>query len=403
MICQYVYKKGVLKNTKCERIDCKIHLSPPPTDSEIEALRSKILKSDTTLENKLTMMKRYKNMIKSDSDSSEFYKNKMFLDTCTDIKWGKHHEVFKNIKNNSEFISNIMDEMNSNIHGMENVKNEIVNYICKFISNPESRKNNLALYGSAGVCKTRFIKILSKLLNIPMQIVSLGGVKDTSFLLGHNYTYVESKCGSVVQNVINSGIMNPIMYFDELDKVSGSPQGQDIYSVLSSLTDDTLNSKFTDHYLDGITLDLSRVFYIFTFNDISKINKILLDRLNIIHVTSPTKSEKIVILEKYCLDDIIKNIGIKINITFEKECFADIIDYTDDQIDLNTSSGIRESMRILEKILLEINKEILLNIIASDHDHIIDHATFKKYFTRLKTQFFIGEKSFNIPPSSMYI
>lgn len=233
-----------------------------------------------------------------------------------------------------------------------------------------------------------------------MRIISLSGVKDSSFLLGHNYTYVESKCGTIIQNVINSEVLNPIMYFDELDKISTSDQGQDIFSVLCNLTDDTLNSSFTDHYLGGIRVDLSRVFYIFTFNDISKINKILLDRLNIIYIETPSRNEKCIILQKFCLPDVLYNIGIQNSINFDTECFMEIIDYVEEQIDMSVSSGIRECVRILEKILLEVNKEIVLNDIVFN---TIDYNSFKVYFSKLKKQFFINDVNKKEIPFNMYI
>ena len=376
-------------------------------EDEKTVLKQKIMNSNTTLENKITMMKHYKNMIKSESDSSEYYKNKMFIETCVDIPWNKYYDTFQHIHTNREFIKtfihNLKHELDKNIYGMENVKNEIINHICKFITNPHSTRNNLALYGSAGVCKTRFIKVLSKILNLPLQIISLGGVRDASYFLGHNYTYMESKCGVIVQNIIDANVMNPILYFDELDKVSQSEHGQDIYSVLSHLTDDTLNTNFIDHYLHGIKIDLSQVFYIFTFNDISKINKVLLDRLNIIYVDTPSKTDKIIILKKYCLPTIIENIGINIPIHFDTDCFKTIIDYVDKQIDVTVSSGIRESVRIFEKILLEINKEILLNTTALTFYHI-NYDQFQNYFNNMKKQFFFIQDSIHGEiPHSMYI
>jgi ATP-dependent Lon protease len=104
--------------------------------------------------------------------------------------------------------------------------------------------------------------------------------------------------------------MNPILYFDELDKVSHSDHGQDIYSVLANITDPTVNCNFKDHYFSHLNIDLSKVFYIFTFNDISKVNKILLDRLNVIYIENPSKKDKIIILKSHCLNEIIQNIGL---------------------------------------------------------------------------------------------
>jgi ATP-dependent Lon protease len=379
-------------------------------------IKQKILELDTSIENRTNIMKQFLNNKRLDVNTTEYYKNQIYIDQAMLIPWNKYYNIREQIGFNGNyftlddhirdkiiiksFIENLKQELDNSIYGMENVKNEIINYVCKFITNPHSQKNNIALHGCAGVCKTKFIKVLSKSLNIPLKIISLGGMKDSSYLLGHSQTYQDSKCGIIIQNIIESKIMNPILYFDELDKVSNSEYGQDIYSVLSNLTDPTINSTFKDRYFSNLSIDLSRAFYVFTFNDILKINKVLLDRLNIIYVENPNKKEKITILKNYCLNDICENIRIPYTINFDDECYKMVIDYTDKHIDSKISSGIRESIRILEKVVLEINKEILLNIFDINQITIyIDKFT--KYFNKLKKQFILIES--NEPPYHMYV
>jgi len=197
--------------------------------------------------------------------------------------------------------------------------------------------------------------------------------------------------------------MNPILYFDELDKVSHSDHGQDIYSVLANITDPTVNCNFKDHYFSHLNIDLSKVFYIFTFNDISKINKILLDRLNVIYIENPSKKDKIIILKSHCLNEIIENIGINTHVNFLDSSYNKIIEYTDKNIDLKVSSGIRESVRILEKILLEINKELLLDESESELNILdVSDSSFNNYFEKLKPQFIFLLNN-DSPPLHMYI
>jgi ATP-dependent Lon protease len=464
MECKYIFKKGNRKGKICGQNNCQLHnnlitqsLSPPPKNpsqqpkvvtvnvtipgdnskkelekmvdkkTEIEKyikkrivnednIKQKILDLDTSIDNKTSIMKQFLNIKKLDINTTEYYKNQLYLDQAFLIPWNKYYNVRDQIRINmhyftldehirdkilvKNFIENIKKELDNSIYGMENVKNEIMNYVCKFITNPHSQKNNIALYGSAGVCKTKFIKVLSNALNLPLKIISLGGMKDSSYLLGHSQTYQDSKCGIIIQSIIETKIINPIIYFDELDKVSNSEYGQDIYSVLSNLTDPTINSNFKDRYFSNLSIDLSKVFYIFTFNDISKINKVLLDRLNVIYVQTPNIKEKVTILKNYCLNDIRENVGIPIDIKFEDECYNMVIDYTDKHIDSRVSSGIRESIRILEKVILEINKEVLLNIF-DDNNLTIQIHTFIKYFNKLKSQFIFTEN--DEPPYHMYI
>jgi len=477
--CKYIFKKGPNKGKRCNLLNCKLHKNilhkvnksiekhtqtkteqpdimqgtgqiviltipqdnkkdqprlEPKQENTVriekvikkrleneENIKDKILELNTSIENKTVIMKHYQSIKKLDYNSSEYYKNQLFIDQTLTLPWNKFYNIRdfigiteqnenKNIKVHIEnkiliknFIEKFKQELDNEIFGMNNVKNEIINYVCKFITNPFSQKNNIALYGSAGVCKTRFVKILSKILGLKMKVISLGGMKDSSYLLGHHFTYQESQCGIITQSIIESQIMNPILYFDELDKVSNSEHGQDIYSVLANITDSTVNSNFKDHYFSHLNIDLSKVFYIFTFNDISKINKILLDRLNVIYIENPSKKDKIVIFKSHCLNEIIENIGININVKFSDSSYNKIIEYTDKNIDLKVSSGIREGIRILEKILLEINKELLLNEYQLDNNILdVSDSSFNNYFEKLKPQF-IFLLNDDSPPLHMYI
>lgn len=393
--CQYIFKRGVNKGFKCEDTCkdeskfCSKHINmsiPIPIPIPIlrvcnDNLNEKIQSLKTTLENKNVILKHYNNMKRLDPTSSEYYKNQMFVDLSLSFPWNKSFDIKTSLQEKSikAFISNIKAEMDKEIFGMENVKNEILNIVCKIITNPSSNRNIIALCGAAGVAKTKFFQILAKTLDIQMKVIALGGIKDSSFLLGHGYVYVESGPGKIIQNIIDSGISNPIIYFDELDKVSDTNNGKDIYAVLSYLTDPSQNREFTDNYFYGMKFDLSKVLYVFTFNDITKIDKILLDRLNIIHVESPSTLDICHILQNHCIPEIITNIGLKCDIVISQDKLRQIIRTFKSQVDENVSSGVREYYRILEKILLEINKDILLENIEQSPCIIIDEGKFTKY------------------------
>jgi ATP-dependent Lon protease len=412
MKCQYIFKRGKFKGNRCnnnipklsqnlgngESSFCsthKIYLNCDKKQKVIiisnkspeDRIKDKILNLKTTDQNKNIILKHYNNLKRLDSNSTEYYKNQVFIDLSLSYPWDKQFDI-KNVLQNftiPQFINTLQNNLDKEIYGMSNVKNEIINIICKLITNPNSSRNNIALYGSAGVGKSKFINILAKTLGIPMKIISLGGIKDSSFFLGHSYVYVESGPGKIVQNIIDSKISNPIIYFDELDKISDTEHGKDVESFLSYLTDPTQNTQFSDHYFYGMTFDLSKIFYVFTFNDITKINKILLDRLNVIHIETPSNQEIAVILHNYCLNEIKTNIGINYDIIFDIKYIKQIIQFHHSSIDLNFSSGIREYYRILEKIFLELNKEILLSIVFPENDQIIiSDDLFNRYFEKTK-------------------
>jgi ATP-dependent Lon protease len=409
-----MFKRGNRKGQLCNDICVlksdfciKHNLSPPiiklPVVNERlvteESKKQQILSLDTSNENKGVILKHYYNMKKLDPNSTEYYKNQLFVDQSLAFPWNKIfniNDVLQKV-DVKVFIAYLKTCLDEQIHGMDYVKNEIINIVCKMITNPNSSRNNIALHGAAGVGKSKFIKVLSQVLGLPMKVISLGGIKDSAFFLGHGYVYVESGPGKIIQNIIDSKINNPIMYFDELDKVSETDNGKDIYSFLSYLTDNTQNNEFTDHYFYGMKFDLSKVFFVFTFNDINKIDKILLDRLNVVHVTSPSDDEIITILQKHCLPEIISNIGLRKPLILDKSQIKLIhLDFKQ-KIDSSVSSGIREYYRILEKIVMEINKDILIGHFDKfDETRPIRLETklFEHYLHQIKSQYPLEDTSY---------
>jgi len=434
--CVYIFKKGHNKGQSCQELChlhttfCKKHIEKivdkndsnkninerdPKTIIHInklvnkklqeESIRERILNLPTNDTNKSVIFKHYNNMKRTDPNSTEYYKNQLFVDMSLSYPWLNSYNINENIVdvNVADFLSNFKENLDNEIYGMDSVKNEILNVVCKFITNPTSNRNNIALYGAAGVGKSKFIKILSETLKLPMKVISLGGIKDSSFFLGHGYVYVESGPGKIIQNVIDSNISNPILYFDELDKVSETDNGKDIFSFLCYLTDPTQNTRFTDHYFYGMEFDLSKIFYVFTFNDINKIDKILLDRLNIIKVNTPNDKDILVILERHCIPEIIKNIGIQKTIIFPESSIEYIINFCKNSIDKSVTSGIREYYRIIEKLLLELNKQILLNLdtYILEQEILLENQTFMKLFDNIREQLAHSEESQR--PNHMYI
>lgn len=363
--CKYVYKKGNLKGQCCKNATSKSGGDMCSKHRPIKEYdyKSKILNLKTSNENKAVIAKHYKNMVNVEKESTEFYKNQIFVDLALSFPFGESFSIHDQLQGTTakELVLKMAAQLDSKVYGMKNVKAEIINVICKFITNPGyGTRNNIALHGVAGVGKTRIAKVLSEVLGIPMKVIPLGGIKDSSFLQGHGYVYVESGPGKILQNIIDSKISNPILYFDELDKVSKSEYGKDIYSFMTYLTDPTQNEEFTDHYFYGMKFDLSRVFYVFSFNDIDSIDKILLDRLNVISIPQPTIEDIVTIIEEHCLPEIKQNIGLKTDISLCKDQIIRIINYCKVFVDTSKSSGIRTYYRFVEKLMMDINTDIIL-------------------------------------------
>ena len=207
--------------------------------------------------------------------------------------------------------------------------------------------------------KTTLLKNgLAKVLNRPFHLIQLGGVSDSSFLAGHSYTYEGSLWGKIVDVITQSRCMNPIIYFDELDKISETNKGSEIISILTHLTDSSQNSHFQDKYFSGIDIDLSNVIFVFSFNHAEKINKILLDRINIIYTKGFNTLDKIKITRQFLIKEICDNINFN----------SDNIEISDDTLqyiinNYTKEEGVRSLKKCLHSIYSKIN---LLSMIAKE-------------------------------------
>ena len=210
---------------------------------------------------------------------------------------------------------------------------------------PDAIGTAIAIKGPMGTGKTTLVKEgISKILNRPFNLLALGGATDSSYLEGHSITYEGSTWGKIVDILIQSKTSNPIIFFDELDKVSETPKGEEITGILTHLTDTTQNSNFHDKYFSEIELDLSKSLFIFSYNDESRINPILLDRMYKISIKGYETKDKIVIAKKYLLPKIYKQINFnKEDIIINDDVIKYIIEnYTD------TEDGVRNLKRCLE-------------------------------------------------------
>jgi ATP-dependent Lon protease len=192
---------------------------------------------------------------------------------------------------------------------------------------------------------------ISKILNRPFAFIALGGATDSSFLEGHSYTYEGSTWGQIVQILIDSKCMNPVIYFDELDKISETPKGEEIAGILTHLTDTSQNSQFHDKYFAEIDFDLSKCLFIFSYNDENKVNPILRDRMYRIQTKGYSQKQKTTITNNYLLP------RIREQVKFDKDSVI-IPDATIQYIIENHcghEDGVRNLKRCLEIVHTKLN------------------------------------------------
>lgn len=260
-----------------------------------------------------------------------------------------------------KYLSNVRETLQDCMYGQEKAKRNIESIIAQWI-NGDMNGVVFGFQGYPGTGKTTLAKqgIAKCLLDNegnprPFYFTSLGGANGSSFLLGHGYTYVGSQQGKLAEYVQDAKIMNPILYFDELDKVSNTPHGEEIIRVLTHLLDPEQNDHIEDRYF-GVEMDLSKALIILSYNDSSVIDGILMDRIHEINFKQYNPKEKIIIAKKYILPRILKSHGFSPeSLLMDDSILAYIIEtYT-------CEAGVRDMKDKLTVIIREINLRRIYN------------------------------------------
>ena len=323
-------------------------------------LKFKIYDSNMDINTKSIAISQIEKINDLDPSSGEYGKVDQWINGLIKIPFQKYNNLPINDDNSNMeknlFLKNTNNILNRAIYGHKEAKSHILQVISKWIKNPQSSGNILALQGPMGNGKTTLVKEgIAKAINRPFAFITLGGASDSSFFDGHNFTYEGSKWGRIVEILIESKCMNPIFYFDELDKVSETQKGDEIIHLLTHLTDTSQNDRFQDNYFSGVNLDLSKALFIFSFNDENKIDKILKDRMHVIHTKGFKTADKIHITNDYLLPELLNTYKYHDNITFDDKIIECIIEnYTQKE------EGVRNLKRCLENIVSKVNMYELL-------------------------------------------
>ena len=272
----------------------------------------------------------------------------------------------KNIKKVENTLSDVLSVLDNSIYAHRRAKNQIMKIIGQWM-NGEQTGYCFGFEGSPGIGKTSLAKKgLSHCLknadgsSRPFAFIALGGSCNGSTIEGHGYTYMNSTWGKIVDILMDAKCMNPIIYIDELDKVSKTENGREIIGIFTHLIDQTQNDTFQDKYFSGINIDLSKALFIFSYNDPDQIDRVLLDRIHRIKFENLSLDDKMVIVKKYILPEINTKMG-----------FDNIVDISDSMIEhiiekYTLEPGVRKLKELLFDLFGEINLDILKN--ASDTD-----------------------------------
>ena len=294
------------------------------------------------------LMKELHRLSKQPFGSAEGAVIRNYLDVCLDVPWG----VETHDRADVEQARKILDRDH---YGLEKVKERILEFIAVRQLNPQAKGKILCLVGPPGVGKTSIALSVAKAMHRKLSRLSLGGVRDEADIRGHRKTYIGAMPGRIIDAVIRSGSMNPLLVLDEIDKLGNDMRG-DPASALLEVLDSEQNTSFRDHFLE-VPVDLSRLMFITTANTTSTIPRPLLDRMEIIELSSYTDEEKLQIAKTHLLSKQMKEHGLKKN----------QLRVSDDAIRAVVSDYTRESgVRTLERLLGKLCRKAAMRLVETD-------------------------------------
>ncbi|MCB9676547.1 MAG: endopeptidase La [Alphaproteobacteria bacterium] len=279
------------------------------------------------------------------SDSAEYTVLRTWLETVCDIPWGVHTEDVTDLR----AAQKVLDDDH---HGLEKVKERVLEYLAVRQLNPSSKGPVLCFVGPPGVGKTSLGRSIATALGRHYGRVALGGVKDETEIRGHRRTYIGALPGRLIRALVRAGSSNPVIVLDELDKVGNDFRG-DPASALLEVLDPAQNHTFQDHYVD-LPVDLSQVLFIATANVHDTIPAALLDRLELIEIPGYTEEEKLEIARRFLLPKLAESHGIEAaKLKFDKTALTRVVrDYT-------REAGVRELDRMLAGVYRKVARQIV--------------------------------------------
>ncbi len=327
---------------------------PTATDSSM-SLMFRILTMKLPKDTQAMVLAKYQSLQSMDPSTGEYFKLRNWLDKLCSVPFGNYKEMPVRIDEGADkcgqFMEKAMKYLDEAVYSQNESKLQILQFIASKIANPTANGLSLLLVGPPGIGKTSLIKNgIAKALDWPFQFISLGGDSDATTYTGHQLVYESSHSGKIVNSLCAAKSMSTVLLFDELDKISQTPKGEEVQNLLVHLTDPVQNAEFEDKYLSGIPVDLSKVMFVFSANDINKIDRILLDRMLVVKLEGYNPKDKLVIAEQYLLPAALKEVNLAEKVSISKEIMQHVIEtYAKEE------NGVRELKRCMESIVQKIN------------------------------------------------
>jgi ATP-dependent Lon protease len=342
---------------------------------EIEELKKSIEEANMSPEAQAKALQEVKRLEKMPPMSAESAVVRNYIEWLRDVPW------HKKTKDNRD-IEHAMDILNEDHYGLEDVKERIIEYIAVRQLSKKLKGPILCFVGPPGVGKTSLGKSVARALSRKFVRMSLGGVRDEAEIRGHRRTYVGALPGRIIQLMKKAGTVNPLILLDEVDKMSMDFRG-DPSSALLEVLDPEQNNSFVDHYME-VNYDLSQVMFITTANVQHKIPAPLLDRMEIIEISSYTEPEKLNIAINFLLSKQVEENGLEAkNIEFSEDAMLYTIRH------YTREAGVRSLERVIAKVCRKVAREVVLN--GTEFRKVINEQVLGQYLGPIKFKFGVKE------------
>jgi len=336
-------------------------LERKPVNDASQNLMFRILTMGLPPDTQTMVLAKYNSLQNLDPSAGDYFKQRAWLEKLTSLPLGVYKDIPVRIGDGTDACAAFMNRaskcLSEAIYGQEESKLQILQFIAGKIANPSARGMSLMLSGPPGIGKTSIIRNgIAKALNWPFQFISLGGDSDASTYTGHQLVYEGSHCGKVVNSLIAAKSMSMVLMFDEVDKISTTAKGEEVQNLLVHLTDPVQNGDFEDKYLTGVPLDLSKIMFAFSGNDLGKVDRVLLDRMTVIELQGYNSKEKLAIAENFLVPGAMKEVNLEEKVNISKEVLQHVIEeYAKEE------SGVRELKRCIEQICQKVNMLRIFN------------------------------------------
>ena len=304
--------------------------------TNINNIKHKLLNLNTSKENKSIIYSKILKLSDMDNHSGDYFQLKHQIDWLLSLP-------FDNIKIVEISFPDVKNKLDDQLFGLENVKEQLLVLLNNSLCNPNAKKC-IALSGPPGVGKTSIAKAFANAINLPFEIISMGGMKDSTILFGSDNVYMGSSPGLIVKILSQMKYSNGILLFDEVDKLLDTYEGVEIQNALLHITDYVQNKCFRDNFLADIHIDISRLWLFFSMNDSSMLNPALKDRLPIINIKDYDINEKVIITKKYIVPQ--NNEEFHLNLSLDDELIKYLV---------STNISIRNVKRKIYDLFSRIN------------------------------------------------